>query len=160
LLAGSETRDRLLSSAARSFDRALRQVCYETQPNFEEIATFYGSVQLNEEALDGIRRDLVNRRHHYLAARQQLTSEVACDASAFSSVAHLAMAQESQPSEDFYYYVMFWCYLIFCMSDLHQAMNARGLLSEESGVENEKPAGIADANFRKVACRQSALSGR
>jgi hypothetical protein len=104
LLAGSETRDRLLSSAAWSFDRALGQVCYETQPNSEEIATFYGSVQLTREALDAIRRDLVSRRRHYLAARQQLTSEIACDAFALSSVVRLAMAQESQPSRDFYYY--------------------------------------------------------
>jgi hypothetical protein len=35
-------------------------------------------------------------------------------------------------------------------------MNARGLLSEESGIENEKPAGIADTNFRKVALLFSA----
>lgn len=137
--------------ADMAFEFALREVCYEDQPNFERIANYNSTPVLTKEALAVIKRDLRNRRSHYLADRDRLTLEIACDSFALSSFVWIARAISKRSSSTDHCAFVTWFYLIMCISDLHQAMLRRGSLSETLGVLSEKPADVADVHFRKVA---------
>lgn len=138
------------SYSAGLFDFALTQCCYEDQPNFKEIATYYGELSLDNDALESIRRDLQTRRKHYLANQSFLEEEIQCDFFSFQCLLNSYFDRDLKSIDNHINFAATF-FFIFSVFDLHFAMNRRFLHSESTGIDELKPGGIADMNFRKVA---------
>jgi len=141
------------ASALRMFDFSLNQVCYEKESNFEEIAMYNGNLtSLSFEKIEQIRQDLKDRRRYYESNKEHLVEEINCDIYAFSSALDLKLGVSSN-SIDFEELLKFSInyYIIFCLLDLHIAMNKRSMISVYKVIDDKTPANIADMNLRKVA---------
>ncbi len=148
---------RVQAGARSAFEFALNEVCYERRPDFETIAQHYGAIHIEPAELQRIWVDLANRRMHYEENREHLIEEITCDAYALtllmSSHARAWRPLEGGSNEKLSGFSRFaqTFFLVACLSDLHQAMIKRALLSATTGIESEKPGHIADMHFRKTA---------
>ncbi|NHE55786.1 hypothetical protein [Cyclobacterium plantarum] len=137
-------------SSDEYFEDALNQCCYEQRGDFAEIASYYGRIKLSKESLEKIRSDLASRRIDYIARKEDLTKEIECDLFAFTYMTRFICKDQEKSIDS----VLFFCklfYILFCIFDLHFAINRRFLLSIRSSISCTKPPDIADINFRKVA---------
>ncbi len=139
--------------AKKLFEFALEQVCYENQPNFEDIAKYNGNLpSLSKETLLTIKTDLKNRRSYYECNKTHLIEEIDCDVFALTSILDMKLNDPTK-SYSFQEILNFGInyYLVYCILDFHIAMNRRALMSVEGSVKGIKPANIADMNLRKAA---------
>jgi hypothetical protein len=132
------------------FDEALTECCYEDRPDFKEIATYWGQLDIDDAGLESIRNDLVNRRAYYLSNKDNLVEEIACDLFSFHSLMNSMLDNFGDDVKTFREFSAYF-YLLFNIFDLHFAMNRRATLSYNKGIDADKPADIADINLRKVA---------
>jgi hypothetical protein len=155
-IVGYPNAQKLLSEASATFDDTLKEVCYEDRPDFVEHASFYGIYTFDEEAAEALRRDLVNRRRHYENTRAELVEEIAGDAFACWVLMWARQSITGDQTNSGLSFVTQCCDQVFWMSDLHQAMIRRALLSESAGIGSELPGDIADSHFRRTAIMFSA----
>lgn len=136
------------------YDLALIHCCYHEQPNFQEIASLYGRIQLSEKKLKEMYVDLTERKKYYLRYRNEITEELTCDIFSFQQLMFENFRNEEMTESSLKDFCFFF-YFLFCIFDLHLAMTNRFRHSLNSGIKSLKPSNIADMNFRKVAVLQT-----
>jgi hypothetical protein len=148
---------RMKHEARNAFNFALQQVCYEREPNFDEIAQRGGLLRIDPAQLERLRLDLSNRREYYEAHANEIIEEIACDAHGLlttASTLHSVWAGgATHPDDIIAAYLQFarTYFLLFALGDFHQAMIQRAKLSVRAGVLTEKPGDIATMHLRKIA---------
>jgi hypothetical protein len=138
------------SDAESLYEMALASCCYENQDNFDDIANYYGLLNLSEEALATIRGDLANRRVYYAKNKANLVEEIACDFWAFVRIAEFFFHYYPDNVQSFRNFSTIFL-LLFSIFDLHFAMIRRSALSLKTGIKSLLPADIADIHLRKMA---------
>lgn len=139
--------------AEACYDFALTQCCYEREPNFEQIATYNGRVELSNQQLASIKGDLINRRSHYGEQKEKILEEVRCDLFSFSAVIEFFTANSRLDFNKQWLRVL-CCqlyFIVFCLVDIHFAVTRRAFLSFKFNVFHQRPGSVADIHFRKMA---------